>query len=76
MSKCKKQCLLIQGLKRLTTWIDVEYAKKDICLSLKNPELGEEGIWQVLQVYEPALPADLVESNSRDYKRTRKHSDI
>lgn len=65
------QCLLNQGNKYCTSWIDIKYAKCSTIVSLKGI-----GKWEVNTVYESiVLPRQFVVERSRDCFNTRKVSD-
>ena len=76
-----KQCELTRpqdgGLARMVSWIPERIALAGAVVRLKDPETGSwtEG-WTVENVTEPAVPAALLERQSRDHLRTRAASDI
>jgi len=76
MSKIKfyRQCVLEKETSRQTSYIPETYAIKDQVLQLKENEVWEDG-WKVIKVG-PKVTADYVESNERNYLKTRKASDI
>jgi hypothetical protein len=47
------QCLLRQGDTRSIAWIEERGAKVGACVEIK----GEDGLWDVAEVYEPPRPA-------------------
>ncbi|HWE93811.1 MAG TPA: hypothetical protein VG269_07580 [Tepidisphaeraceae bacterium] len=81
MSEMFKQCELTKpvdgGLARMISWIPAHIAVLNAIVALKDSESGERTAgWRVANVTEPAVPAKLLERQSRDYLRTRNASDI
>ena len=76
-----KQCELTKpldgGLARMVSWIPERIARAGAVVRLKDPETGDwtEG-WTVQNVTEPAMPASMLERQSRDHLRTRAASDV
>ena len=66
-----KQCILNKGNITQTSWIPEKFAVIGKFLRLEN-----DNGWEVKAVSSIALNEETVNSNSRDYKRTRKASDI
>ena len=66
-----KQCLLKKKETTKTSWIPDKFAIKGKFLKFHD----DDG-WEVKEVYSIMLDGDVVNSNSQDYKRTRKASDI
>jgi hypothetical protein len=58
-----------------TTWLPERYAKKGNIVELKNEEGKWEDGWIVIEVGSKMDSAQVIE-RERDYKRTRKASDI
>ena len=57
------QCALHQGDTRTVGWIEARGAKQGTRVELK----GHDGLWEVAQVFEPALDASwLTEKQRRD----------
>jgi hypothetical protein len=76
-----RQCELTRpqdgGLARMVSWIPESVAMAGAVVRLKDPETGAwTAGWTVVGVSEPALPARLLERQSRDHLRTRKASDV
>ena len=54
------QCLLRQGDTRSIAWIEERGAKVGACVEIK----GEDGLWDVAEVYEPPRPAAWLKENA------------
>ena len=81
MAEMFKQCELVKpaedGVCRMISWIPAKIAVPELRVRLKDSESGEwTEDWTVLNVTEPAVPAKLLERQSRDYLRTRDASDV
>lgn len=66
-----KQCLMKKGMQTSTAWIPEKFA-----IVGKYLKIEKEDGWLVKEVYECAFGESVVNSNSRDYLRTRIASDI
>jgi hypothetical protein len=60
----------------LVSWIDANHAVVDKFVTLKLDDDTETPFMRIDEVYEPKMPAEVVNERSQDYKRTRKASDI
>jgi hypothetical protein len=55
------QCLLVQSARRVVAWIEARGARQGTRVELK----GEEGLWDVLEVYEHGRSLAWLEENAR-----------
>ena len=55
------QCALAQGERRTVGWIEARAAKRGAVVELK----GESGLWDVIEVYGPALDASWLHDKQR-----------
>lgn len=70
------QCTLRRGTTTQTAWLEEKDGLKVGAIAeLKSENPGQEYGWEVLTVG-TRLPAEVVQERSRDYKNTRKASDI
>lgn len=74
MTDYHRQCDLVKGNDRTTTWIPEMFAKVGKTLKLQDGDGWDEG-WVVSSVG-VRLESSKVKDNSRDYLRQRKASDI
>jgi hypothetical protein len=58
-----------------TAWIPEKHAMKGNVIGIKNENGHWEEGWEVIEVYDK-LDSDYVMERERDFKRTRKASDI
>jgi hypothetical protein len=68
------QCTLQRGNTKTVSWIPDKFAHIDKFLKLKGDDGWEDG-WQVTSVG-TAMDEKIVIARERDYKKTRKASDI
>ena len=76
-----KQCRLSlntkDGVKKITSWLPLQFAKKGRILKLKNSETGKwETGWEVKKVYSLRLKEQEVKTQAEAYKHQREVSNI
>ena len=70
------QCTLRRGNVHQTAWLEEkEGLKVGAIAELKSEEADQQKGWEVVMIG-TRLPAEVVQERSRDYKNTRKASDI
>jgi hypothetical protein len=67
-----RQCIMSKGATKQTAWIPLKFAVVGKSVRLKDTE----GVWNVDKVSTIEMPEVTVNARSRDYKKTRKASDI
>ena len=65
------------GVARMVSWIPQEIAVPGAVVGLKDVETGQRTAgWTVQSAAGPAVPAKILERQSRDYLKTREASDV
>lgn len=72
--KYAKQCKFKNGDTHRVSWIDEKGASVGAKMKFKDEDDGI--LWEVVEVWDSRKPLEEVHERSRDYKRTRKESDI
>jgi len=78
------QCHLRRGNVTQVSWIPSDYANVREYVKLKESKLNEKGIkediwedgWEVVSAGGQTFPSKYIQARERDYKETRKASDI
>lgn len=78
------QCHLQRGNVRQVSWIPSSYAVAGQFVKLKEKKINDKGIqeefwddgWEVTSVGSMTFPSKYIQERERDYKETRKASDI
>ena len=78
------QCHLQRGNVIQVSWIPSDYANVGEYVKLKESKINEKGIkedvwedgWQVITAGGQTFPSKYIQERERDYKETRKASDI
>lgn len=70
-----RQCMLERNGSRQVSWIPSENARFRNTVRLKEDGKWTEG-WNIIEVYDGELSAEVVQARSRDFKNHRKATDV